>query len=290
MTPRFSGASARAAAHAITTLCVAYFVWWGCFSVGVPVPDACGGLCCVDCTCCVPHSGPSQPYCANPGDTCVIRCDAPGTMVQCTCPQTGMVAQCECREDGTINECDQRMFCSVPNGNEVCFCPVTGQQGLCRCDANGTMDPCEFEAVAGDACQVPPPNRANGDPVSTRRADVDPVATLLTVGVSERGEFCANGTTDVFWWRVPASFPAGTRFMLEVAFLHGAAAQDVDFDVVAFDADGAGFSVITSCTAGSGVDEVCSGSHPLPVDSVYVVARAFRATTAEPFMLLFTTP
>ncbi len=134
----------RALASAVSVLCVAYFVWWGCFAGGVPLPNPCGGLCCTDCACCVPNSGPTQPYCSLPDEACVIRCDPPNTVVSCECARTQSFGQCRCDANGVVDVCDQIFFCGTPGGTEFCTCPATGASGMCRCNADNTMDPCAF--------------------------------------------------------------------------------------------------------------------------------------------------
>jgi len=102
--PFHPGTPRRALLAMSGLLSTAYFVWWGCFAVVLPLGDACGGLCCATCECCGADVG-KEPYCTEPDKTCAFTCEPGTTEFACFCEATNSQNICTCRGDGTYDPC-----------------------------------------------------------------------------------------------------------------------------------------------------------------------------------------
>jgi hypothetical protein len=141
------------------------------------------------------------------------------------------------------------------------------------------------------SCGTRPGNNAADNSSTSTKATIDAVigTNTLTSGTAfANANYCGNADGNAYWWKLSGAHASGATFRLQIAFANGTTANDVDFDVVYFDADGMGYTNVASCSAASGTNEDCMGSITQAITDIYVKTDTTTVTTQEKFTITLT--
>lgn len=168
--------------------------------------------------------------------------------------------------------------CYVDSGSGPRQCIVTVDENTpdlyLATNTNPSADPERSFAIT--PARTTDPHFSCANPPTNQSAAT---ATTVTLGAASRGRFCSALGDREFWWRVPVTVNTTNTYRLQVDFVNGSNADDVDFRLMVMGSGGSLYN-IASCYASSGQNEDCSGTSFTTGDALYVVTSSNPRTSA----------